>query len=125
MARERFPAPQLAGRQSRWYAGARAQPAAPAIRILRGPHSRHVRRASLDGRTRLLGLRALAGCGGDAGGLLRSLDRELSGDLYDRALLFIARPFWPDRAANPACGGERGRVHESVCGDRGTISAAL
>ena len=44
-----FSRAQLAGRQPRRHAGARPRAAAPALRFLRRPHGRHLRRAGPDG----------------------------------------------------------------------------
>src|ERR1019366_5585958 len=107
VAGERLPRPQLAGRQSRWDAGAGPRATAPALWVLRGPHGRHLWCAGLDGWARLLRLSALADSGRHAGVLLCPLYRELPCHLYERTLSSFAWHLWSHRNSHPAGGGQR------------------
>ena len=56
--RNLFPGPQLAGRQSRRHTGPGPPAAASALRLLRGPHRRQLRRPGAHGRAGAVGIHA-------------------------------------------------------------------
>src|ERR1022692_1802498 len=95
----------LAGRQPGWPAGACAQPAAAALRLLRGSHHRRLRYVVPGGRHGPVGLHEPHGSGGFAGGLFHAVDPGLPGGLRARHIPTLVLEVESHRAAIAVGGG--------------------
>ena len=99
--RQRLHPPQLARRLARRHARPRPPPAAPALRLLRRPHHRSLRRHRAPRRPRPLRLRTLARRARHAHRLPSSLRRKLPRHPHPRALRALTIPLRPHRAPHP------------------------
>ena len=96
-----LPGHQLVRRQPRRHARQVQKSPAPALRFLRRPHDRLVRRALPHGRPRRLRLRRLAHRRRHARRISAALHRNLSRVLHPRSFPPLLRQIWPHRTPHP------------------------
>src|SRR4051794_433233 len=102
-----FPGTQLAGRQSRRHACPGSPAATPALRLLRGPHRRQLRRTRPYGRAGAVGIHASLHRDRTAGGVSAAFDPVLPGHLHPGRISTLVLELWSDRTSDIALDRER------------------